>query len=204
MKKTKPRKNASQERSKLTVNSILQATTQLLTESGLKKLTTSRIVERAGVSVGSLYQYFPSKESILSVILEKQFNKNVDDFISKLESLDKENLSFKEAIDELARFLIADFKVHSKIHKELLFSMLSLNNLKFTLKNDERVTQAIKQYIGNWKNEVREDIDYERAVFLFQYAFKGIKFGLVFASKEDYSEKIHQDLSLLIYQYFKK
>ncbi len=58
-----PRKLPKQERSQATVEAILTATTHILTEEGYNKLTTNRVAELAGVSIGSLYQYFPNKEA---------------------------------------------------------------------------------------------------------------------------------------------
>jgi AcrR family transcriptional regulator len=60
-----PRKQPKQDRSQATVQAILTATTHILTEDGYDQLTTNRVAERAGVSIGSLYQYFPNKEASL-------------------------------------------------------------------------------------------------------------------------------------------
>lgn len=60
-----PRKRPVQERSRRTVEAILEAAAQVLERRGYAGTTTDRIAERAGVSVGSLYQYFPNKDSIL-------------------------------------------------------------------------------------------------------------------------------------------
>jgi AcrR family transcriptional regulator len=54
-----------QERSSLLVKAILQAAVRVLEREGAAAFTTVRVAEQAGVSVGSLYQYFPNKESIL-------------------------------------------------------------------------------------------------------------------------------------------
>lgn len=59
------RKTPRQERSAQLVAAILEAAVQVLREQGARRFTTVRVAERAGVSVGSLYQYFPNKESIL-------------------------------------------------------------------------------------------------------------------------------------------
>jgi AcrR family transcriptional regulator len=61
----KPHKTATQERAKMSVNAILQATTYILKRKGHVGLTTNKIAEKAGVNIASLYQYFPNKESIL-------------------------------------------------------------------------------------------------------------------------------------------
>ena len=128
MKETSPRKEAKQSRSKMTVNAILTANTQLLKDKGLKGLTTSGIIERAGVSVGSLYQYFLSRESILSVILKNQFSSNVDEFVADLKSLNEKELTFEQAIEYLVNTVFDRFRVQSTMQKELMYSILTLNS----------------------------------------------------------------------------
>lgn len=60
-----PRRKPRQSRSRATVDAILQATAQVLVRDGYQKATTNRIAERAGVSVGTLYQYFPNKDALV-------------------------------------------------------------------------------------------------------------------------------------------
>jgi AcrR family transcriptional regulator len=60
-----------QARSRATVEAILQAATDILARHGYAKLTTNRIAERAGVNIGSLYQYFPSKEAIIGELRKR-------------------------------------------------------------------------------------------------------------------------------------
>lgn len=66
-----PRKTPRQARSETTVAAIFEACIQVLLDGGLERLTTTRIAERAGISVGSLYQYFPHKLSLLAAVLER-------------------------------------------------------------------------------------------------------------------------------------
>ena len=68
---TKPRKVASQERSRATVDALVEATARILVKEGFDKASTNRIAEVAGVSVGSLYQYFPSKEALVAAVIER-------------------------------------------------------------------------------------------------------------------------------------
>jgi AcrR family transcriptional regulator len=65
------RKIPAQARSVATVDAILQAATQILLASGFEKMTTTRIAERAGVSVGSFYQYFPNKRALLAALVQR-------------------------------------------------------------------------------------------------------------------------------------
>jgi len=64
---TTARKSASQERSRLTVQAILEATARVLMKEGYDRASTNKIAAKAGVSIGSLYQYFPSKEALKPV-----------------------------------------------------------------------------------------------------------------------------------------
>lgn len=68
---TKPRKAASQERSRATVDALVEATARILVKEGFDKASTNHIAEVAGVSVGSLYQYFPTKESLVAAVVER-------------------------------------------------------------------------------------------------------------------------------------
>ncbi len=64
------RKPPRQERSKVMVEAILEAAAQIFADLGYARATTNKIAERAGVSVGSLYQYFPNKDSLIASLHE--------------------------------------------------------------------------------------------------------------------------------------
>jgi AcrR family transcriptional regulator len=66
-----PRKTPRQDRSIATVDAIFEATIQVLLSDGLIRLNTTRVARRAGVSVGTLYQYFPNKQALLFAVLER-------------------------------------------------------------------------------------------------------------------------------------
>jgi len=66
----KARKVPRQKRSKELVEAILEASAQIFAELGYARATTNKIAERAGVSVGSLYQYFPNKDSLIASLHE--------------------------------------------------------------------------------------------------------------------------------------
>ncbi|WP_353473376.1 TetR/AcrR family transcriptional regulator [Salipiger sp. H15] len=67
-----PRKTPRQGRSRASVEAILTAATQILEAGGAAALTTNGVADRAGVSIGTLYQYFPNKETILAELIRRQ------------------------------------------------------------------------------------------------------------------------------------
>jgi AcrR family transcriptional regulator len=73
-----PRKSPVQARSAASVDAILDATIQVLLNVGKERLTTTRVALRAGVSVGTLYQYFPNKGSLLQAALKRHLDKVAD------------------------------------------------------------------------------------------------------------------------------
>lgn len=70
----KPRKQPRQQRSARTREWILTAAAQVFAEHGYAAGTTNRIAERAGVSIGSLYQYFPNKDAILGALIDEHID----------------------------------------------------------------------------------------------------------------------------------
>src|ERR1700749_549265 len=70
----KPRKSPVQARSSASVEAILKATIQVLLKVGKESLTTTRVAARAGVSVGTLYQYFPNKSALLRAALQRHMD----------------------------------------------------------------------------------------------------------------------------------
>jgi AcrR family transcriptional regulator len=73
-----PRKLPIQARAVASVDAILEATIQVLLQVGKERLTTTRVAARAGVSVGTLYQYFPNKDALLQAVLRRHLDEVSD------------------------------------------------------------------------------------------------------------------------------
>jgi AcrR family transcriptional regulator len=71
-KRVEPRKTPAQSRSTATVSAVLEAAARILERHGLEGYTTNAIAERAGVSIGSLYQYFPNKDAVTVALIERE------------------------------------------------------------------------------------------------------------------------------------
>ena len=80
-----PRKSPMQARSTASVDAILEATLQVLLQLGKERLTTTKVALRAGVSVGTLYQYFPNKSALLQAALKRHMTDVVEaiDLVAK-------------------------------------------------------------------------------------------------------------------------
>ena len=83
------RRKPKQARSADLVSAILEAAIQVLAKEGVRRFTTTRVAERAGVSVGSVYQYFPNKASILFRLQADEWRQTSDMLISILRDTGK-------------------------------------------------------------------------------------------------------------------
>ena len=106
-----PRKRPSQRRSRETVDAILDAAAQVFGKHGYASGTTNRIAERAGVSIGSVYEYFPNKDAILVALAER----HLDLMTRDVEALLRDALDADEDLDTLLRrFVEAMLEVHER------------------------------------------------------------------------------------------
>src|SRR6188768_1896869 len=94
--KTTPRKRPRQSRSVATVDTIIAATARVLVKQGFDGLTTNAVAEAAGVSIGSLYQYFPNKEALVAALVERHVEDKNRAVISELSRV--ASLPLKEAV----------------------------------------------------------------------------------------------------------
>jgi AcrR family transcriptional regulator len=98
-----PRKSPVQARSAASVDAILDATIQVLLRIGKERLTTTKVALRAGVSVGTLYQYFPNKSALLKAALRRHLDQVTE--AVELVCLDQKGRS----LDQMATALITTF-----------------------------------------------------------------------------------------------
>jgi AcrR family transcriptional regulator len=119
-----PRKTPIQARSTVTVEAISEATIQVLLSQGADRLTTTRVAERAGVSVGTLYQYYPNKQSLLFAVLENHLSRVATRVEAACESARHKPLAemvkemveaFVEAKMERADISVALYRVSAEI-----------------------------------------------------------------------------------------
>jgi len=114
---TKPRKTASQARSRATVDALVEATARILVRHGFDHASTNRIAAAAGVSVGSLYQYFPSKEALVAAVIARHRR----DLLAVAQGAlgEAAALPLEAAIPRLVAAAVAAHRVDPKLHRVL-------------------------------------------------------------------------------------
>lgn len=114
---TRPRKHASQERSRATVDALIEATARILVREGFDKASTNRIAEVAGVSVGSLYQYYPSKEALVAAVIERHNQEIMRLVRGALAEVASQPLD--KAVRRIVTVAIAAHRVDPRLHRVL-------------------------------------------------------------------------------------
>jgi AcrR family transcriptional regulator len=147
-----PRKTPQQARGKATVDAILSAATQVLVELGYDDATTNRIAEKAGISVGSLYQYFPNKDAVIAALIEQHEGEMFQQLARMASEL--ESLPMEETIRSYVRAMLAVHALQPKLHQVLSERLgdIGLDRIR-TL--NVRTEALVRAYLERHRAEVR-------------------------------------------------
>jgi AcrR family transcriptional regulator len=115
--RTTPRKSASQQRSRLTVDALVEATARILVRDGFEGASTNKIAQVAGVGIGSLYQYFPNKEALVGAVVDRHSEATMQVVRAALRNVALR--SVEEAVAALVRVGIDSHRVNTKLHRVL-------------------------------------------------------------------------------------
>jgi AcrR family transcriptional regulator len=111
------RRRPRQARSRAVVDAIVQATVELAAERGLENVSTDHIAARAGVSVGSVYQYFASKHVAIAEAIGRRAREGHDAMVAQLEVL--ATMSLEDSIALAVAFLVRWFAGDARTYAEL-------------------------------------------------------------------------------------
>src|SRR5688500_9277740 len=150
---TRARKSASQERSKATVDTLLAATARVLVKEGYDHASTNKIADAAGVSIGSLYQYFPSKEALVAAVVERHMDTICSNFTAKMAEVADQPM--KDVIRELIRRLIELKLAEPKLHRVLVEQIPRVGRLNRMREIEERVGGLMRIFFEARKDEIR-------------------------------------------------
>jgi AcrR family transcriptional regulator len=160
---TKPRKTASQRRSRATVDALVEATARILVREGFDKASTNHIAEVAGVSVGSLYQYFPGKEALVAAVIDRHRREILQTVRGELaEALAQ---PVEVAVRRLVAIAVKAHRVDPRLHRVVAEQIPRVGKLE-ELETFSRENYALFQaYLERHRDEIRVH-DLELASFV--------------------------------------
>ena len=167
-----PRKLPRQARSKATVDAVVTAAAQVLIEQGYEGATTIRMAERAGVSIGSLYQYFPNKEALIAVLIERHADAIVaimDDALN-----DPENATLEDGLRAVIRAGTTAHHLDPKLHKILNEQVPRAGRLAKAMDTSRQITRALERFLRTHAREMRPDRDPALAAVVIETALEAL------------------------------
>ena len=180
--RTTPRKKPRQGRSIATVDAILDATARVLCTTGYDRASTNRIALAAGVSVGSLYQYFPSKEALVAALAARH--------MAAMTSLLKDKLAevAAAAMPVAVRTIIAAmFEAHAvdpRLHKVLIEEVPRVGRLENLRGVEKEVEALVMGLLESRRHELRRTTDAKTMALLLVTVVEAATHAAVLAELE--------------------
>ena len=193
-----PRKSPVQARSAASVDAILKATVQVLLKVGKERLTTTRLAVRAGVSVGTLYQYFPNKSALLRAALRL----HAEEILAEV---DRVCLTQRgQPVEQMAEALAVAFltvKMRDPKKSRALYAVSSdLDGAKIVASTAMRVNRAIVALLQSAPDELTTDLQLMATVL--QSTISGVKRQLLESDMpETQFEVMQRELVLVVRGY---
>jgi AcrR family transcriptional regulator len=158
-----PRKRPRQRRAQVTVEAILRAAAQVLEQEGYEAANTNRVAEIAGVSVGSLYQYFPNKEALVAALIDEHVDHQMQLLVQTLAELRDESL---ECV--VRRFVCAMLDAHRlepRLHRVLCEQIPRLAGYERIAEFNKQAQALVHAYFSHHQARFRR-LDLDVAAFL--------------------------------------
>jgi AcrR family transcriptional regulator len=202
---TNARKIASQERSRQTVGVLLEATARILIREGYDRASTNRIAAAAGVSIGSLYQYFPSKEALVAAVSERHSHEVLRLMRNAL--LKVAARPIKVAAREFVSVAIDAHRVNPKLHRVLAEQVPRIGRLESVDAINQDVYALIRGYLDGHRDEI-DVADLDVAAFICVTAVEGLTHAAVLRRPniltDERAEKFVDEVTDLVVRYLRK
>lgn len=194
-RRTTPRKLPQQDRSKFTVEAILTATAHILTEEGYDKASTNRIAERAGISIGSLYQYFPNKESLITALRDRHVSSIMEIVESKLKDLF--NAPIAVVLPEIVKASIAAHAIDPTLHKVLHEQVPRLSGVE----REACMSELLRTYLAKQCDQIEpQKLDY--IVFVIERTIEALTHAAVIECSNLLQDgQLEQEISQMLLSY---
>lgn len=188
---TKARKIATQNRSRVTVDALIEATARILVKEGFDKASTNRIAKVAGVSVGSLYQYFPSKEALVAAVIERHQQEIMRAIRGELVEVMTRPVEI--AVREIVALAVKGHRVNPKLHRVLAEQIPRVGKLEDVEVLNRENFALFRRFLEGRRDELLVD-DLELASFVCVTAIEALTHNAVLHHPEMVSDKTMEAL----------
>jgi AcrR family transcriptional regulator len=160
---TAVRKEPRQARAHATVDAILTATARVLARDGYDHASTNRVAEAAGVSVGSLYQYFPTKEALVAALIDRHMTQMTALLETNIDELRHAPLPI--ATRALVKLMLAAHAQNPRLHKIFTEQVPRMGRMDRFYEIERKMSERIRAYLEGHAAELRTK-NLELSVFI--------------------------------------
>lgn len=160
------RKPPQQRRSRETVSAVLDATIRIFEQEGPERATTSRVAEVAGVSVGTLYQYFENRDAILYALQDREFERATE-LMQRVLS-DGAPASERELARAVVEQLLGLYRAAPALHRVLAVEGLRVTPTERVQAFDRRIVDVIRAFLANMGGRARRKNPEAAAFVIYQ------------------------------------
>jgi len=158
------------------VDALVEATARILVREGFDKASTNRIAEVAGVSVGSLYQYFPGKEALVAAVIERHNLEIMQTVRGELADIATQPL--ERGVRRLIAVAVKAHRVDPKLHRVLAEQIPRVGKLEKVETFNQRNFALFRNYLENRHGEIRA-LDLDLASFVSVTAIEALTHNAV-------------------------
>jgi len=196
---TNPRRRPRQARAQATVEAIVKATSRVLVDEGYDRASTNRIALAAGVSIGSLYQYFPSKEALVAALVEHHLERMRDALSQSL--ADQAPAGLPERARLLVRGMIAAYRVEPQLHHVLCQEVPKIGELQKVYGFEQHLAEICRRHLFGVESSVPAT-EVDRSIFLLVHAVPSVVRAAIQADpRAEGDARLTDDLSEMIVRY---
>jgi AcrR family transcriptional regulator len=160
---TSPRKHASQDRSRATVDALIEATARILVREGFDKASTNRIASEAGVSVGSLYQYYPGKEALVAAVIERHNRDLMKIVLDAFAEIEAQPIDI--GVRRLVQAAVEGHRVEPDLHRVLAEQIPRVGALEEVEAFSRQYHELFRGYLNAHRGDLRP-LDVDLAAFV--------------------------------------
>src|SRR3954447_23097894 len=173
--RTVPRKSPRQDRSRATVDAILEAAARVLVKQGFERTTTNRVAEAAGVSIGSLYQYFPSKEALVAALVERHIETMSERLQAEMVAIADAPLAV--AIKRMVALMLSAHAIEPQLHRVLNEQVPRVGRLHRVHEVEARMQRLSRAWFERRRQELRPGLELDTAAFVVVQAIEALTHG---------------------------
>lgn len=157
-----------QKRAQVTVDVILEATAHVLRTIGYDALTTNKVADAAGVSVGSLYQYFPGKDALVMALMLQVSEKQQASFLVALGSMAKAPIA--DVIEAVVEALLQSHAADPRLSEVLMNQVPRVGELAEVMAyNEEKIARPLHAFLASRREDLVVD-DLRAATFVLTHS----------------------------------